>query len=173
MNNNTFVHKYIKSLIGKDDVTADLTAGNGNDTLFLSQLSKKVYAFDISAEAIASTKEKITGRDNVILVHDSHAQIDQYVKEKLRLAIFNLGYLPHGKEYSVTSGPETLIAVEKSYELLESGGYLIITFYLSHQGGRDEYYLLQDHIQKNRLTILETYSQDKTDSPITYIIRKD
>ena len=84
-----------------------------------------------------------------------------------------MGYLPHGKEYSVTSGPETLIAVEKSYELLESGGYLIITFYLSHQGGRDEYYLLQDHIQKNRLTILETYSQDKTDSPITYIIRKD
>ena len=173
MNNNTFVHKYIKSLIGKDDVTADLTAGNGNDTLFLSQLSKKVYAFDISAEAIASTKEKITGRDNVILVHDSHAQIDQYVKEKLRLTIFNLGYLPHGKEYSVTSGPETLIAVEKSYELLESSGYLIITFYLSHQGGRDEYYLLQDHIQKNRLPILETYSQDKTDSPITYIIRKD
>jgi len=34
MNNNTFVHKYLKPLIKKEDTVVDMTAGNGNDTLF-------------------------------------------------------------------------------------------------------------------------------------------
>ena len=58
MNNNTFVHKYIRPLIGKDDIVADMTAGNGSDTLFLARYAKTVYAFDISEEAIRRSREK-------------------------------------------------------------------------------------------------------------------
>ena len=172
MNNNTFVHKYIKSLISKDDVTVDMTAGNGNDTLFLSKLSKKVYAFDISEEAIENTRERIQGCDNVILIKDSHANIDRYINEKVRLFIFNLGYLPGSDLTSVTKADVTIVAFEKAYDLLEENGYIVITFYLGQKGGLDEYYLLNDHINKNRFQIIETYRQDKLLSPITLIIRK-
>lgn len=173
MNNNTFVHKYIRSLIHPEDTVVDMTAGNGNDTLFLSGLSRKVFAFDISAEAIRRTKERIKGRDNITLIHDSHVHVDSYVKEDVRLFLFNLGYLPHSDDISVSKAEDTLTAFRKSYELLEKGGYIVITFYLGHQGGKDEFYLLDAYIRKNRFQITETYSQHKIDSPVTYIIRKN
>ena len=44
MNNNTYVHKYIKGIITKQDEVVDMTMGNGFDTLFLCGLSKKVYS---------------------------------------------------------------------------------------------------------------------------------
>ena len=173
MNNNTFVHKYIRSLIHPEDTTVDMTAGNGNDTLFLSDLSGKVIAFDISAEAIRRTKERIKGRENVILIHDSHVHVDRYIKENVRLFLFNLGYLPHSNDVSVSKAKDTLTAFRKSYELLENGGYIVMTFYLGHQGGKDEFYLLDRYIRKNRFQITETYSQHKLNSPVTYIIRKN
>jgi methylase of polypeptide subunit release factors len=173
MNNNTFVHKYIRPLIGKDDIVADMTAGNGNDTLFLARYAKTVYAFDISEEAIRRSREKTAECDNVVLIHDNHINIDRYIKEKIRLFIFNLGYLPSSQETRITKAEETLIAFDKAYSLLEEKGYIVITFYIGHKGGKDEYYLLKDHIKKNRFQIIETYSQNKIDSPITYIIRKN
>ena len=172
MNNNTFVHKYIRSLISKDDITADMTAGNGNDTFLLAGLSKKVYAFDISKEAINNTLERIKGYDNVALINDSHANVEKYIKEKVRLFIFNLGYLPGSDRSSITSADTTLEAFKKAYELLEENGYIVITFYLKQKGGLDEYYLLTDYINKNRFQITETYRQDKPFSPVTFIIRK-
>ena len=172
MNNNTFVHKYIKPLIGKDDVTVDMTAGNGNDTLFLVKLSKKTYAFDIAEEAIRNTEERLRGFDNAIIIKDSHVNADRYVKEGVRLFIFNLGYLPNSDIVSVTKADDTLQAFRKAYDLLEENGYIVITFYLKQPGGFDEYYLLTDYINKNRLQIIETYRQDKLLSPITFIIRK-
>ena len=172
MNNNTFVHKYIRSLIHPEDLTVDMTAGNGNDTLFLSELSKEVIAFDISAEAIRRTKEKVKGKNNVTLIHDSHVNVDRYVSGNVRLFVFNLGYLPHSDESSVSKAEDTLLAFQKAYELLEESGYIVITFYLGHKGGKDEFYLLDNYIRKNRFQITETYSQNKIDSPVTYIIRK-
>ncbi|MBQ6479453.1 MAG: class I SAM-dependent methyltransferase [Erysipelotrichaceae bacterium] len=172
MNNNTFVHKYVRSLIHPDDLTVDMTAGNGNDTLFLSGLSRKVIAFDISEEAIRRSKERLKGKNNVVLIHDNHANVDQYIHEKVRLFLFNLGYLPNSDGSSISKGEDTLSAFQKAYTLLEDMGYIVITFYLGHRGGKDEFYLLDAYIRKNRLQITETYSQNKVNSPVTYIIRK-
>ena len=52
------------------------------------------------------------------------------------------------------------------------GGYIAITFYLGHSGGKDEYYHLDKYIKDNNILVLEKYKQDKIDSPITYIIKK-
>ena len=172
MNNNTFVHKYVRSLIRKDDIVVDMTAGNGNDTLFLSALAGKVYAFDISKEAIDRCKEKLQGVGNVMLIHDSHAYFDRYVDGPVRLFLFNLGYLPNGTSPSVTKADETLKAFRKAYSRLKEYDYIVITFYLGHLGGKDEFYLLDGYIKKNRIPVLETYRQNKIDSPVTYIIRK-
>ncbi|MBO4358279.1 MAG: class I SAM-dependent methyltransferase [Erysipelotrichaceae bacterium] len=172
MNNNTFVHKYVRTLITKDDICVDMTAGNGNDTVFLASLAKHVYAFDISEEAIRNTSERIEGYGNVTLINDDHASIDRYDIGKVRLFIFNLGYLPHGDDLSCTKPESSLQAFQKAYEMLEKNGYIVITFYLGHPGGKDEYYLLDSYIKKSDISVMERYRQDKPDSPVTYIIRK-
>ena len=171
MNNNTFVHKYIRPLIDEETVI-DMTAGNGNDTLFLAKYAKKVYAFDISEEAIRRSKEKCKECENIEFIIDNHINVDLYIKGKVKLFLFNLGYLPSSDEKRITQAEETLIAFEKAYSLLQEKGYIVITFYIGHKGGKDEYYLLNDYINKNRLQVLEAYRQDKIDSPITCIIRK-
>ncbi|MBQ2656510.1 MAG: methyltransferase domain-containing protein, partial [Erysipelotrichaceae bacterium] len=99
MNNNTFVHKYLKPLIKKEDTVVDMTAGNGNDTLFLARLAKRVLAFDVSEEAIRRSKERTKDFSNIEFHLDSHANIDKYLKEnEASLFIFNLGYLPNSEE---------------------------------------------------------------------------
>ena len=172
MNNNTFIHKYLKPLIGKDDICADMTAGNGNDTLFLAKLARKVYAFDIAEEAITNTRKRTAGFDNVILIRDTHANADTYIKEPVRLFIFNLGYLPYSGKPSITNGEETLKAFRKAYQMLERGGYIAITFYFGQAGGLEEYLLVSGHIQENGIFVMERYSQDRPNSPLTLIIRK-
>lgn len=171
MNNNTFIHKYIKALVSEDDISVDMTMGNGFDTELLSNISKHVYAFDISKEALTNTKAKLK-KDNVTLILDNHINVDKYVKEKVKLFIFNLGYLPHGDETIITKKEETLIAFKKAYELLNENGYIVITFYIGHIGGKDEYYLIDKYIKDNNIKVIEKYKQDRINSPITYIIKK-
>ena len=171
MNNNTFIHKYIKPLINENDVCVDMTTGNGFDTLLLSSLAKKVYGFDISKQAIENTKNRLI-KNNVILINDNHINVDNYINEEIKLFIFNLGYLPHSDNNIITKADETLIAFKKAYNLLKENGYIIITFYIGHIGGKDEYYLLDKYIKENKMKVIERYKQDKINSPITYIIKK-
>ena len=82
MNNNTFVHKYIKSLIDKDDICVDMTLGNGNDALLLCGLAKKVYGFDISKKAVDNSKQKLSECDNIEFINDNHINIDKYISDE-------------------------------------------------------------------------------------------
>ena len=173
MNNNTFVHKYIKPLVNSNDTCVDMTLGNGLDTQFLCKYAKHVYGIDISLEAINNSKLRLKDENNITFINDNHIDIDKYVKKPIKLFVFNLGYLPHSKDSNITKAEETLIAFKKAYKLLENGGYIVITFYIGHKGGKQEYYLLDSYIKENRFHIIETYRQDKLDSPITYIIKKD
>ena len=173
MRTNTFVHKYVKGLITKDDTVVDMTAGNGNDTLLLAKLSRRVYAFDIDSRAIESTGERVKGHDNVTLILDDHANVDRYLEGGIKLFIFNLGYLPHSDDPSVTKADNTLVAFKKAYDLLLDNGYIIITFYRGHKGGMDEYYLLTDHFIDNKINVIERYeAHTSMAEPVTYIIKK-
>lgn len=172
MNNNTFVHKYISSLIHKNDVCVDMTLGNGNDSLLLCKLSKKVYGIDINNEAIYRSKEKLNDFNNIIYINDNHTNIDKYVKEKVKLAIFNLGYLPHSNSKNTTVPQDTLTAFKKIYNLLDNNGYIVITFYFGQENGKDEFYLLDKYFYDNSINIIAKYKQDKIESPLTYIIKK-
>ncbi|MBF1708746.1 MAG: SAM-dependent methyltransferase, partial [Streptococcus sanguinis] len=40
-------HAFLAEVVTKEDIVVDATMGNGHDSLFLAQLAKKVYAFDI------------------------------------------------------------------------------------------------------------------------------
>lgn len=172
MNNNTFVHKYIRPLIKSNSICVDMTLGNGLDSELLCSKAKNVYGFDISLQAIVNSKQKLSKYNNIEYINDNHINVDKYIKEKIDLAIFNLGYLPHSENHNITKANETLIAFKKIYELLKDNGYIIITFYIGHIGGKQEYYLLDKYFEEANINIIEKYKQDKIDSPITYIIKK-
>ncbi|MGN1406705.1 MAG: tRNA (mnm(5)s(2)U34)-methyltransferase [Erysipelotrichaceae bacterium] len=172
MNNSTFIHKYFKSLINSDDITVDMTMGNGNDSFYLSKLSKKVYAFDIQEEALISTKERCRDLNNIIYIKDNHLNFDRYIKEDIKLFVFNLGYLPGSDNEIITESGNTLKTFIKVYEYLKDG-YIAITFYRGHKGGNAEFNIIDDYIKKHGIFIQEKYREYKhANEPLSYIIRK-
>ena len=103
------LHKqFLTPHLKKGGIAVDFTMGNGHDTLWLSQQMGEeghVYAFDIQKQAIDSTHallEKENALSNVTLIHDSHANVKQYVTSPICAGMFNLGYLPGGDK-SVTT----------------------------------------------------------------------
>lgn len=171
MRTNAFIQHYLKQLIRPGDLVVDMTLGNGNDTAMLATLTDRVVAFDIAKEAIVKSRQRLPS--GVRLINDSHHHVDRYIKEAVRLFIFNLGYLPNSETPSVTNAQTTLEAVTKAYELLAEGGYLIITFYKGHPGGLTEYQLMKSYLYNNGFKKVAVYrSYDHLLEPETCIIRK-
>lgn len=172
MNNNTFVHKYLSTLLHKEDVVVDMTLGNGNDTFFLASRVKHVYGFDIQKEAIINSKKRCQGFGNITYVLDNHLNFDKYIQEDVSLFIFNLGYLPKSNNQIITQADNSLKTLIKAYSFLKKG-YIIISFYRGHKGGKDEFYLLDKYLSFNNIPIIEKYQEHKRfDEPLTYIIKK-
>lgn len=133
-----------KEKIKNGDIVVDATMGNGNDTAYLSELvgkDGKVYAFDIQEQAIENTKSRLSDgklEDRVKLIHDGHENINMYVKEKVKLIIYNLGYLPSGDHDITTESETTIQSIGKGLGVLEDGGLIIIVVYPGHENGRRE-----------------------------------
>src|SRR5690625_7389394 len=75
-----YAHHLLEESINKGELVIDATCGNGNDTVFLSELVGReghVLAFDIQKQAIQNTKNLLNNNEfnNVSVIHDSHAQI--------------------------------------------------------------------------------------------------
>ncbi|CRH90550.1 SAM-dependent methyltransferase [Chlamydia trachomatis] len=130
-------HDFLAEVLDKETVAVDATMGNGNDTVFLAKLVKKVYAFDVQEEALRKTQERLEKENvsNVKLILDGHENVDQYVEEPIRAAIFNLGYLPSADKSIITQPQTTICAIEKILELLKVGGRLSLMIYYGHEGG--------------------------------------
>lgn len=133
-------HDFLSQVLDKNSIAIDATMGNGNDTVFLSHLAKKVYAFDVQEQALIKTREKLEQLNikNVQLILDGHQTINKYVTEPIRAAIFNLGYLPSADKSVITQPATTLTAIKKILERLEIGGRLAIMVYYGHEGGDKE-----------------------------------
>ena len=130
-------HEIIRSQAEAGGCYIDATMGNGNDTAFLAGLSKKVYAFDVQEQALGKTSQRLSdlGIENTELILDGHENLDHYVREPIRAAIFNLGYLPSADKSVITKPHTTLEAIEKILDRLEVGGRLAIMIYYGHNGG--------------------------------------
>lgn len=133
-----------KAKINQGDTVVDATMGNGNDTAFLCELvgeDGKVYAFDIQEQAVIKTNKrlkdmKIENRAELIL--DGHENIDSYVKEKVKLIIYNLGYLPRGDHSLTTNSDTTIESIKKGLSLLENSGLILLVLYPGHESGMKE-----------------------------------
>ena len=133
-----YVRNIILKKITSEDVCVDATCGRGNDTLFLAKNSKKVYAFDIQKEAIEYSKESLKEYQNIKFINDSHESIDKYIKEKVDVVMFNLGYLPKGDKSITTKSFSTISSVKKVLEMLNLNGIVSIVCYPGHPEGYKE-----------------------------------
>lgn len=131
-------HRVIEEVLTKNDVAIDMTMGAGNDTLVLARLAKKVYAFDIQEEALKKARETLKDFDNVEYILDSHDNVLNYVREKVKAVIFNLGYFPGGDKSITTKASTTLKALEKVLSILDKKGICAICLYPGHSEGKIE-----------------------------------
>lgn len=136
--------KFILEHLKEGDVAVDFTMGNGHDTEFLSKTvgeNGKVYAFDIQASAVESTRKNLAASgcpNNYTLIHDSHHNVKSYVKEPIKAGMFNLGYLPGGDKSITTMRATTLPAIEAAIDLLGKDAILLIAVYPGHPEGDAE-----------------------------------
>ncbi|ADE55214.1 class I SAM-dependent methyltransferase [Coraliomargarita akajimensis] len=154
-------HQTLEQLLSPGDLAIDATAGNGHDTLKLAQLvgpTGKVMAIDIQAQAIESTRERLSaaGLQNVELIQQDHATalrqlVDSY-RGNIRAITFNLGYLPGSDKSVQTSENSTLPALDASLQLLSATGKLFITAYRGHDGGQQEATAVEKWIQQQNRT---------------------
>lgn len=176
-------HFLVQQKIKPGDFTIDATAGNGHDTLFLAKLVSdhgKVFSFDIQSQAIEYTKEKLFKKNlinRVELILDSHAFIQQYVKVKIKGAMFNLGYLPEGNHTITTKGNSTILALKQTLELLLPGGIISICVYCGHPEGMKEFELLDSFLKninnKDFNVVKLDYLNKKKDPPRFILIEKN
>ncbi len=167
-NINEITHKWLKEICDKNTVAIDATAGNGHDTVFLAGLCKSVIAFDISAQAIVNTKKRCAGYDNVILLHQSHDQMINYVR-KADVVVFNLGYLPHGDKNIITLTETTIRAMNQA-KLILGQGYMCVTCYRGHTGGKEEHAAVLEWLNEHMI-IEKTYTYPVADAPIAYLAK--
>ena len=126
------------------DAVIDATMGNGHDTQMLCEAvgpSGRVYAFDVQEQALAVTDALLREQglaDRARLFLTGHERMDELVPEKVRAAVFNLGWLPGGDHTITTYWETTRIALTKSLDLLLPGGVLVVCAYPGHAEGERE-----------------------------------
>lgn len=162
---NLICNEFIK----KGDIVVDATCGNGNDTLMLSKLAKKVFSFDVQKKAIENTKKLLDKNavDNVTLINDSHENIDIVLKKyknKISLALFNLGYLPGGDKSITTNHISTLNAIKKGIKMLNKKGIILVTCY-PHEEGKKESIEIINYLNKNNIKYLTYHNTTNKNAP--------
>ena len=144
---------FISQYLHPGDTVVDATCGNGHDTAALAKMGAgKIYAFDVQEEAINNTRETLLKEDcsldNVHLILDSHANMCNYIKDKIQVAVFNLGYLPTADKTVTTSHHSTIAAVKEAMKILKKDGLICITMYSGHPGGQEEKDALLDFAEQ-------------------------
>lgn len=183
MVNLTELHKhFILEHLGKGEVAADFTMGNGNDTLFLSKTvgeEGRVYAFDIQEEALVSTEKFLkenNAPENYTLICASHHLARDYIKEPIKAGMFNLGYLPRSGRKQVTTLRETTMpAVEAAIDLLADDGVLIIAIYPGHEEGALEGDMLREYfgtLSRFKICASEFRILNSPTSPYFFLVEK-
>lgn len=174
-------HKIIASTVANGDRVIDATAGNGFDTVLLAELvgSKgHVYGFDIQQEAIAKTTQLLVEKglnEQVTLYQRSHSELIEVVETPVKAAMFNLGYLPGGKN-RVSTQPETTVeALKQVLKLLLPGGRVTMVVYSRHDAGRESMFLLEfvGELPQQEFNVIKTsYLNQVNQPPYLIIIEK-
>ena len=163
-------------------VALDGTAGNGFDTCFLAELVGKeghVVAMDLQEDAVQITRKKLESLgwlERVDCIHDCHSNALRYLQPHgsngLRVAMFNLGYLPLGNKEIITKRETTIAALNAAIEVLVENGILSVLSYPGHAGGSDEHVAVEAWIEKvKKHARIESYRDENNQlSPVLWLI---
>lgn len=160
----------------------DATMGNGHDTQWLCELvgaEGVVYAFDVQAEAVERTRERLRESgllDRARLFCAGHETMREHVPESVDAVVFNLGWLP-GAEHGVTTQVETTLrAVNAAVELLKEDGLMTVCIYPGHDEGSRELHALMEwgsSLDDKRFDVLlKTYLNQPNNPPRMLAVRK-
>jgi 16S rRNA C1402 N4-methylase RsmH len=140
--------------LGEGDIAIDATVGNGHDTVFLATQvgdTGRVYGFDIQQLALDSTWQRLDEAglsSRVCLYHAGHETMALHLPEALRarvrVVMFNLGYLPGGDKRRTTTLATSLSALQQALAFLAPDGVLSVMAYTGHPGGREEAEAIKD-----------------------------
>ena len=138
-------HEIVEQNISHGDIAIDATLGNGHDLLFLAKktgVSGRVFGFDIQEQALQSTWCRVENEipmNNITLFQTSHADMSAYIPKelhgKIKVIMFNLGYLPSGDKSITTQVDSTLSALGQALGLLAPLGVITLLAYPGHEGG--------------------------------------
>ncbi len=141
-------HAALSAILADGDTAIDATVGNGHDTLFLARAVGEggtVYGFDIQEAALDTAWRRLqeAGLERrVSLYHAGHEAmavvLPASVQGRVKVVMFNLGYLPGGDKQRTTGIATTLAALEQARSLLAPGGAISVLAYTGHPGGREE-----------------------------------
>ncbi|MFI3187645.1 MAG: class I SAM-dependent methyltransferase [Methylococcaceae bacterium] len=179
-------HDLIKAILNPGDKAIDATAGNGHDTLFLAEHISPyghVYGFDIQQAAIETTREKFLKTHLsacLTLIHDSHANMADNIPEhdhgKIKVIMFNLGYLPGSDKSVITLTGSTLSALTVACDILACNGIITLLAYPGHPGGDQETDQVSNwcaQLDSKKFEVSTVYSTEAKDSaPRLFVIRK-
>ncbi len=152
-NVNSIFRMIAAEKLSPGDVAVDATLGNGNDIEYILKMIGNdgfVYGFDIQEVAIKNTEKKLLNAErikNFKLICDGHENVDLYIEENVDFVVFNLGYLPKADHSLITKAKTTIEAIEKLKNKLNPSGIIIISAYLGHEGGMDEYLQLLKYVK--------------------------
>lgn len=168
---NLICSKFVK----KGDIVVDATCGNGNDTLMLARLAKKVFAFDVQKQAIDNTKKLLEKNNvkNAELINDSHENIRKHLTpylKKISLILFNLGYLPGGNKKIMTNHKSTIKAIKESLNYLNKKGIILVTCY-PHEEGKKEANETLIFLNKSKLNYQTFKNTDNKNAPFLIEIK--
>ena len=179
----TMQRVYLQTIIQPGDMVVDATVGLGRDTAFLADCvgpQGKVYAFDIQEEALTATRSLLNEQGlspRVDLLLASHTYLAQYVPDRVKVVVFNLGYLPGSDHRVVTEASTTLEAIQAAIKILKHKGIIWITVYRGHDAGMEESQLLINYfstLSKKDFSVFQgRYINQGELSPYWIIVQKN
>jgi Putative rRNA methylase len=143
-------HVLLAPRLRAGDIVVDATAGNGHDSLFLAKAvlpRGHVFVFDLQAAAIESTRQRLddsgfSSDQGLTLIHAGHeemsARIPAEFHGRIKVIMFNLGFLPGGDKNVITRTGTTMSALAQATALIAEDGILTVVAYPGHEGGDEE-----------------------------------
>lgn len=175
-----FSHELLEEVIELGDTVVDATMGNGNDTLFLAKLVGEtglVYGFDVQEQALENTTERLEKENSfsqakLLLQGHETIEITLLPDEKVKAAVFNLGYLPKGDKSVVTNELTTIRALEALLLRLEKSGRIVLVIYDGHDEGKiekEEILNFVSKIEQEKFSVLNYHFINQRNNPPSLI----
>ena len=130
-------HDFLAEVLDDESVAVDATMETVMTQPFWLVLPRRFMPLTCRSRRSKKTRQRLSDLEieNAELILDGHENLDRYVTEPIRAAIFNLGYLPSADKSVITKPTRLLEAIEKILDRLEVGGRLAIMIYYGHDGG--------------------------------------